>query len=50
MPGTAAAQEGMSKSRVLIVDDDVNLSRLSVMILENSGTALLSKCLAPITP
>ena len=28
----------MSKRRVLIVDDDVNLSRLSGMILENSGT------------
>jgi CheY-like chemotaxis protein len=28
----------MSKSRVLIVDDDVNLSRLSAMILENSGS------------
>lgn len=28
----------MSKTRVLIVDDDVNLSRLSAMILENSGT------------
>jgi CheY-like chemotaxis protein len=27
----------MSKSRVLIVDDDVNLSRLAGMILENSG-------------
>jgi CheY-like chemotaxis protein len=27
----------MSKTRVLIVDDDVNLSRLSGMILENSG-------------
>lgn len=27
----------MSKTRVLIVDDDVNLSRLSAMILENSG-------------
>jgi DNA-binding response OmpR family regulator len=27
----------MSKRRVLIVDDDVNLSRLSGMILENSG-------------
>lgn len=27
----------MSKSRVLIVDDDKNLSRLSGMILENSG-------------
>jgi CheY-like chemotaxis protein len=27
----------MSKRRVLIVDDDVNLSRLSTMILENSG-------------
>src|SRR5438132_11980181 len=27
----------MSKHRVLIVDDDVNLSRLSGMILENSG-------------
>jgi len=27
----------MSKIRVLIVDDDVNLSRLSAMILENSG-------------
>ncbi len=28
----------MSKTRVLIVDDDVNLSRLSAMILENSGS------------
>ena len=28
---------GMSKRRVLIVDDDVNLSRLAGMILENSG-------------
>jgi hypothetical protein len=27
----------MSKSRVLIMDDDTNLSRLSGMILENSG-------------
>ena len=27
----------MSKTRVLIVDDDVNLSRLAGMILENSG-------------
>jgi DNA-binding NtrC family response regulator len=27
----------MSKRRVLVVDDDVNLSRLSGMILENSG-------------
>ncbi len=27
----------MSKNRVLIVDDDANLSRLSGMILENSG-------------
>jgi CheY-like chemotaxis protein len=27
----------MSKKRVLIVDDDVNLSKLSGMILENSG-------------
>lgn len=27
----------MSKKRVLIVDDDANLSRLSGMILENSG-------------
>jgi twitching motility two-component system response regulator PilH len=27
----------MGKRRVLIVDDDVNLSRLSGMILENSG-------------
>ncbi len=27
----------MSKRRVLIVDDDLNLSRLSGMILENSG-------------
>lgn len=27
----------MSKRRVLIVDDDVNLSRLAGMILENSG-------------
>ena len=27
----------MCKRRVLIVDDDVNLSRLSGMILENSG-------------
>jgi DNA-binding response OmpR family regulator len=27
----------MSKRRVLIVDDDVNLSRLSGVILENSG-------------
>ena len=27
----------MSNTRVLIVDDDVNLSRLSAMILENSG-------------
>src|SRR3979411_666504 len=27
----------MSKRRVLIVDDDKNLSRLSGMILENSG-------------
>ena len=28
----------MTKTRVLIVDDDVNLSRLSAMILENSGS------------
>jgi CheY-like chemotaxis protein len=27
----------MSKRRVLIVDDDINLSRLASMILENSG-------------
>jgi DNA-binding response OmpR family regulator len=27
----------MSKRRILIVDDDTNLSRLSGMILENSG-------------
>lgn len=27
----------MTKTRVLIVDDDVNLSRLSAMILESSG-------------
>jgi len=27
----------MTKTRVFIVDDDVNLSRLSAMILENSG-------------
>jgi DNA-binding response OmpR family regulator len=27
----------MAKTRVLIVDDDVNLSRLSAMILERSG-------------
>jgi CheY-like chemotaxis protein len=27
----------MSKRRVLIVDDDINLSRLTGMILENSG-------------
>jgi CheY-like chemotaxis protein len=27
----------MTKTRVLIVDDDVNLSRLSAMILEHSG-------------
>jgi two-component system, OmpR family, response regulator len=27
----------MSKRRVLVVDDDVNLSRLSAAILENSG-------------
>jgi DNA-binding response OmpR family regulator len=27
----------MSKRRVLVVDDDVNLSRLAAMILENSG-------------
>jgi CheY-like chemotaxis protein len=27
----------MSKSRVLVVDDDINLSRLAGMILENSG-------------
>ncbi|MEY2518717.1 MAG: hypothetical protein QOF24_476 [Verrucomicrobiota bacterium] len=27
----------MSKRRVLVVDDDVNLSRLAGMILENSG-------------
>jgi CheY-like chemotaxis protein len=27
----------MSKKRVLVVDDDVNLSRLAGMILENSG-------------
>ena len=27
----------MSKTRILIVDDDPNLSRLSGMILENSG-------------
>jgi PleD family two-component response regulator len=33
-----AGKTGMSKRRVLIVDDDVNLSRLSGMILENSGT------------
>ncbi|MDQ6626616.1 MAG: response regulator [Verrucomicrobiota bacterium] len=26
------------KKRILIVDDDVNLSRLSAMILENSGS------------
>jgi DNA-binding response OmpR family regulator len=27
----------MSKRRILVVDDDVNLSRLAGMILENSG-------------
>jgi CheY-like chemotaxis protein len=27
----------MRKSRVLVVDDDINLSRLAGMILENSG-------------
>lgn len=27
----------MSKIRVLVVDDDLNLSRLTAMILENSG-------------
>jgi DNA-binding response OmpR family regulator len=27
----------MTKTRILIVDDDVNLSRLSAMILEESG-------------
>ncbi|MEY2494142.1 MAG: hypothetical protein QOJ45_634 [Verrucomicrobiota bacterium] len=27
----------MSKRRVLVVDDDINLSRLAGMILENSG-------------
>ena len=27
----------MTKTRVLIVDDDINLSRLSAMILEHSG-------------
>ncbi|MGZ8901584.1 MAG: response regulator [Limisphaerales bacterium] len=33
----AAFSECMCKTRVLIVDDDLNLSRLSGMILENSG-------------
>lgn len=33
----AAFKSGMSKTRILIVDDDVNLSRLSAMTLENSG-------------
>jgi DNA-binding response OmpR family regulator len=32
-----APKKAMSKNRVLIVDDDTNLSRLSGMILENSG-------------
>ena len=32
-----ASEPRMTKTRVLIVDDDVNLSRLSGMILENSG-------------
>ena len=31
------SESGMSGTRVLIVDDDVNLSRLAGMILENSG-------------
>ncbi|MFN2475371.1 MAG: two-component system response regulator [Chthoniobacterales bacterium] len=36
---TLTAENGdMTKTRVLIVDDDVNLSRLSAMILENSGS------------
>jgi DNA-binding response OmpR family regulator len=34
----AAAISGMSKTRVLIVDDDRNLSRLAGMILEGAGT------------
>ena len=34
---TPCSDISMSKHRVLIVDDDVNLSRLSGMILENSG-------------
>jgi DNA-binding response OmpR family regulator len=33
-----ALNADMTKTRVLIVDDDVNLSRLSAMILENSGS------------
>lgn len=37
-PRTLSARNySMSKTRVLIVDDDVNLSRLSAMILEHSG-------------
>ena len=32
-----AQKKNMPKVRVLIVDDDVNLSRLSAMILEHSG-------------
>jgi DNA-binding response OmpR family regulator len=33
----SCSKTGMSKRRILIVDDDVNLSRLAGMILENSG-------------
>ena len=36
-PHAPCSDTSMSKRRVLIVDDDVNLSRLSGMILENSG-------------
>jgi CheY-like chemotaxis protein len=36
-PHAPCSITGMPKRRVLIVDDDVNLSRLAGMILENSG-------------
>jgi CheY-like chemotaxis protein len=36
-PHAPPSEAGMSKRRVLIVDDDVNLARLGSMILGNSG-------------
>jgi two-component system, OmpR family, response regulator RstA len=36
-PHGSCSDTSMSKRRVLVVDDDVNLSRLAAMILESSG-------------